>query len=63
MAERGDSELFVDPRGNALRVTWHADGTVAVLSVWRDDECVGTVQLSAEDVDRLTRLLDPVSAP
>jgi hypothetical protein len=29
-------ELFVDERGNGLRVSWHPDENVAVLSMRRD---------------------------
>jgi len=61
VAERGESELFVDPRGTALRITWHADDAVAVVSLWRDDECLGTVRLPPEEAARLARLLEPVS--
>ena len=50
--------LFVDDRGQALRVTWHAEAGVAVLSIWREDHCVGTVRLGAGDARRLADFLD-----
>ncbi len=43
--------------GRALRVTWHHEASVAVVSVWRDDRCSGTVQVAAEDVPALIAVL------
>lgn len=54
------AELFVDGRGAALRVTWHATDGVVVLSIWRVDLCVGTVRLVPDDVERLAELLHEV---
>lgn len=46
------SEVFLDARGSerALKVTWHHDEALVVLSLWRGDRCVGTLQLRAEEV-------------
>ena len=55
-------ELFVDDRGQALRVTWHDEAGVVVLSIWRADECVGTVRLGADDARRLAVFLDEVES-
>ena len=46
------SEVFLDARGDerALKVTWHHDEGVVVLSLWRGDRCAGTLQLRAEEV-------------
>jgi hypothetical protein len=46
------SEVFLDARGaeRALKVTWHHEVGVVVLSLWRGDRCVGTLQLAAEEV-------------
>jgi hypothetical protein len=46
-------EVFLDARGNgrALRLTWHHEVDLVVLSLWREDFCVGTFRLSAEDVN------------
>lgn len=49
--------LFIDNRGGALRVTWHEARGLVVLSLWRQDACVGTCQLSVEDATRLSRFL------
>ncbi len=50
-------ELFVDARGSALRASWHEERSVVVVSLWHDDECVGTVQLRPEDAGRLAQFL------
>ena len=50
-------ELFVDPRGSALRVSWHDEHGVAVLSIWHGDVCVGTSRLDARDATRLAQFL------
>jgi hypothetical protein len=45
-------EVFLDARGEgrALRLTWHHEADVVVLSLWRDQICAGTFRLSAADV-------------
>lgn len=52
-------EAFVDPRGGgrALRVSWHSEADVVVLSLWRDTLCAGTFQLAVEDVPLLMQAL------
>lgn len=53
-------QLFLDERGQALRVTWHAEAGVVVLSIWREEgECVGTVRLSPTEARRLAAFLEP----
>lgn len=64
----GVAELFLDDRGQALRATWHAEAGLAVLSIWKADECVGTVRLAPEEAHRLAGFLDdaikaPAEAP
>jgi hypothetical protein len=49
--------MFLDERGTGLRVTWHPERDLVVLSVWQDDRCVGTFRLSVQDVPRLSGLL------
>jgi hypothetical protein len=39
--------------GRALRVSWHAELGVFVVSIWRDGACVGTVQLPPDDAARV----------
>ena len=48
---------FVDERGNGLRVSWHEDKGLAVLSIWRGDECVATVRLRGNELMRLSTLI------
>jgi hypothetical protein len=52
-------DIVLDERGEgrALRVTWHHDVGVAVVSVWRQDRCVGTVRVPAEEVPGLVAVL------
>jgi hypothetical protein len=49
--------MFLDERGAALRVTWHPERDLVVLSVWHDDSCVGTFRMPVQDVPRLSGLL------
>lgn len=46
------SQVFVDDRGGgrALRVSWHPEHRMAVLSVWHGCECAATFRLPAADV-------------
>ncbi|MDP9071544.1 MAG: hypothetical protein M3N68_09755 [Actinomycetota bacterium] len=55
-------ELFVDQRGAALRVTWHAAPGIVVLSIWRVDRCVATVRLEPDEARRLTAFLQEALA-
>jgi hypothetical protein len=52
-------DIVLDERGDgrALRVTWHHDAGIAVVSVWRQDQCVGTVRVAAADVPGLIAVL------
>lgn len=43
--------------GRALRVTWHSELDCVVLSTWRGDACVGTVQLTRAEAARLVAAL------
>ncbi len=51
--------VFLDPRGDdrSLRVTWHQERQVVVLSLWRDNVCAGTFRLAADEVPELIALL------
>ena len=50
-------DLFLDERGAGLRVTWHPERDLVVLSVWQGDRCVGTFRMPVQDVPRLSGLL------
>ncbi len=51
--------VFLDPRGEdrSLRVTWHEESQLVVLSLWRDNVCAGTFRLAADEVPDLIALL------
>ena len=52
-------EVFLDARGadRALRVSWHAEADVIVLSLWQGGTCTGSFRLPAEDVPDLIEAL------
>ena len=47
--------VFFDPRdeGRFLRVSYHDDAGIFVLSWWRDSTCLGTFQLDPAEAPRL----------
>jgi hypothetical protein len=51
--------VFLDSRGGdrALRVSWHHDSGLVVLSLWRDNVCAGSFRLGVDDVPELVELL------
>ena len=55
--EERNIELFVDDRGAALRVTWHAEESLVVVSQWRDGRCVASHRLAPPEAARLAELL------
>jgi hypothetical protein len=52
-------EAFLDPRGSgrALRVTWHGEADLVVLSLWHGGTCTGTFRLPVEEVPELIGVL------
>lgn len=52
-------EVFLDTRGGsrALRVSWHSEAGVVVLSLWRAGTCVGTFRLPIDEVPDLVDAL------
>ena len=53
--------VLADQRGDSrwMRVTWHDEVGVVVLSLWRETGCVGTVRLDRSQVPALvTALVD-----
>jgi hypothetical protein len=52
-------DVFVDARdqGRAMRFSWHREGELAVVSIWRGDTCVASFQLDRDDVPRLVETL------
>lgn len=51
--------VFVDARGDdrALRLTWHPEADLVVLSLWRGNVCAGSFRLPADDVPDLITAL------
>jgi hypothetical protein len=51
--------IFLDARGGgrALRVSWHAEDGLVVLSLWRDNVCSGTFRLGVDEVPEMIATL------
>ena len=59
-------EMFSDARGEerSMRVTWHHESGLVVVSLWRDGACVGTLRLQRDEVPRLIgALADGLAVP
>lgn len=52
-------EVFLDARDGdrVLRVSWHDEADVAVLSMWRGAECVATFRLRQDEVSAFVAAL------
>jgi hypothetical protein len=52
-------EIFLDARGadRALRVSWHHEAGLVVLSLWRENVCSGSFRLRVDEVPGLIELL------
>ena len=53
------AEFFLDTRGEArsLRVRWHHEDGLVLLSLWRGRECTGTFRLAVDEVPTLIEAL------
>ncbi|WP_295661046.1 hypothetical protein [uncultured Nocardioides sp.] len=51
--------IHLDARGDdrALRVSWHHESALVVLSLWRDNLCTGSFRLAVEEVPDLIEML------
>jgi len=51
--------IFLDARGGdrALRVSWHHESGLVVLSLWRDNVCAGSFRLGVDEVPDLIAML------
>ncbi len=51
--------IFLDSRGGdrALRVSWHHESGLVVLSLWRDNVCAGSFRLGVDEVPDLIAML------
>ncbi len=53
------AEFFLDTRGEArtLRVRWHHEAGLVLLSLWHGGECTGTFRLPLAEVPMLVEAL------
>jgi hypothetical protein len=51
--------IFLDARGDerALRVSWHPEADLVVISLWRDNVCAASFRLAVDEVPDLVELL------
>ena len=51
--------IYLDARGGdrALRVTWHHESGLVVLSLWRENVCAGSFRLAIDEVPALIEML------
>ena len=51
--------VFLDARGGdrALRVSWHTEADLVVLSLWHGNVCTGTFRLAVDQVADLVDVL------
>jgi hypothetical protein len=52
-------EIFLDERGShrTLRLSWHDEDGLVVLSLWRAGLCTGTFRLAIDEVPDLIAVL------
>lgn len=52
-------EVFLDDRGPArsMRLSWHGEAGLVVLSLWHGDTCAGTFRMPLEEVPDLVAAL------
>ncbi len=51
--------IFLDARGaeRAMRVSWHSEKDLVVLSLWRDNVCTGSFRLGLPEAAQLMQVL------
>ena len=57
LPSKGDVFLDARDRDRGMRVSWHHESGLVVVSLWRDNKCVATFQLAREEVPRLITAL------
>ena len=52
-------QVFLDARGGdrALRVSWHTESGLVVLSLWHGNVCSGSFRLAVDEVPELIEML------
>jgi hypothetical protein len=53
-------EVFVDERGVGLRITWHPERELVVLSIWHGATCTASFRLPVAELPRLNGFLTAV---
>ncbi|MGH3345371.1 MAG: hypothetical protein ACRDO4_00185 [Nocardioides sp.] len=51
--------IHLDARGGdrALRISWHQEAGLVVLSLWRDNVCTGSFRLDVDEVPEVIAVL------
>ena len=59
VAATASGVVLTDARGGGrvMRLTWHHEVDLVVLSVWKDETCVATVRVTRDDVPALVSAL------
>ena len=59
LALPASGEILADARGGGrwMRVTWHDEADVVVLSIWHETSCVSTFRLRRAEVPLLVHAL------
>lgn len=54
-----EGSIYLDARGagRALRVSWHHEADLVVISLWREKLCTGTFRLTVDEVPALIEML------
>ena len=52
-------EVFFDAArpDHSMKLTWHGEDAMVVLSLWTGNRCTGTLRLPVEDVPRMVNAL------
>ncbi len=58
-------DVFADVRGEdrTMRVSYHEDRGVVVVSLWAGVQCRGSFRMAVQDVERLVTVLNEVDVP
>ena len=57
LPELGSNLLDARSADRVLRVSWHTEAELVVLSLWRDNVCAASFRLAADDVEDLIGVL------
>jgi hypothetical protein len=45
--------LFTDEHGAGMRISWHSEQHLVVVSLWREDLCIGSFRMPPAEAARL----------